>query len=139
MLINYWRNKMSFSINVQKLKKYNYVSYSMSVYSEEDGWKDEPYKEYDFETWDIEGWKKWHEGYGGEYTWCAYGQTHPIQGNLLDISIYDGLFIMNIDGNLVRIPVDAIDEVYENDNSISFDFHGGEDYRQLYFCNRRTK
>ena len=130
---------MSFSINVQKLKKYNYVSYSMSVYSEEDGWKDEPYKEYDFETWDIEGWKKWHEGYGGEYTWCAYGQTHPIQGNLLDISIYDGLFIMNIDGNLVRIPV----------NMLLMKFMKMIQYFLLIFmeakiidssiCNRRTK
>lgn len=129
---------MSFSINIQKLKKYNYVIYSMSVEGE-DGWETKPFEEYDFDTWDIEGHKKWYEGYGDEYTWCAYGQTHPIRGNLLDISIYDGLFIMNIDGNLVRIPVNAFDEVFEDDKSISFDFDGGGDYRQLYFCNRKTK
>ena len=40
---------------------------------------------------------------------------------------------MNIDGNLVRIPVDAFDEFNKYNNQISFYHDGGEDFIQLFF------
>ena len=120
---------MSLSINVQELKKYNYVSYSISNYGE-DGWEDEEFEEYNPEVWDIEGWKNIFKD---DYIWSFLTQSHSIEGRLLEISIFEGLFIMNIDGNLVRIPVNTFDE---SNNHNYFLYHGGDYCLSLSFYNK---
>lgn len=122
------------SINLQKLKQYNYVTYTISTL--EDGvWKSREYKPYEPDVWDIEFWKKLDERDGTDYDWYFPVHSHSIEGNLLDISIYDGLFRMNIDDNLVRIPVNVFDEIYDYKHFICFCYDGLDEYLELRFFN----